>query len=321
MIVAARDAAATIGTAVRSALASSRVAEVLVVDDASADGTAEAARRAASGDARLRVLRLARNGGPAAARNRAIAETRAPLIAVLDADDAFAPDRFRHLPAEGWDLWADDVAFRADPAALERAPAPPPAAPQPLDLAAFVNGNVSRPGRVRGELGFLKPLIRRDFLVRHGLLYDESLRLGEDYVLYARALAAGARFVVQPSPGYVALLRATSLSAVHRTQDLLALVRADAALLALARTARERRALRRHARSVRARHAHRECLDIRRGSGRAAALAHLLVRPRAVVPVLRGVVGDKLLAPPAAPDTLFAQVPRLARASRAGAAT
>jgi glycosyltransferase involved in cell wall biosynthesis len=56
--------------------------EVLVVDDGSGDDTAARAEAHPG----VRVIRQA-NAGPSAARNRAIAETQAGLIAFLDADD------------------------------------------------------------------------------------------------------------------------------------------------------------------------------------------------------------------------------------------
>jgi glycosyltransferase involved in cell wall biosynthesis len=60
--------------------------EVLVVDDASTDGTAAIAESVARADSRVRVLRLSENGGPARARNLAIRASRAPLLLFADSD-------------------------------------------------------------------------------------------------------------------------------------------------------------------------------------------------------------------------------------------
>lgn len=65
--------------------------EVLVVDDASTEDIEAVV--AGFGDPRLRWLRQARNGGVARARNRGIAEARGALVAFLDSDDEWAPDK------------------------------------------------------------------------------------------------------------------------------------------------------------------------------------------------------------------------------------
>ena len=97
VIIAAKDAAATIQRAIRSALREPQVAEVVVVDDGSTDGTAQKSREADDGSGRLKVHRLDRNRGPAFARNHAISNSAAPLIAILDADDFFLKGRFDGL--------------------------------------------------------------------------------------------------------------------------------------------------------------------------------------------------------------------------------
>jgi len=56
-------------------------AELIVVDDASTDGTADVAREAGAC-----VLRLARNGGPGAARNHGVAHAGGDVILFVDAD-------------------------------------------------------------------------------------------------------------------------------------------------------------------------------------------------------------------------------------------
>jgi glycosyltransferase involved in cell wall biosynthesis len=80
-----------VGIAIRSALAQTHPAqEVLVVDDGSTDGTAEALA-AAFGD-RIRVLRK-ENGGVSSARNHGMAAARGAYIALLDSDDEWLPDK------------------------------------------------------------------------------------------------------------------------------------------------------------------------------------------------------------------------------------
>ena len=93
VVIPAYNAAAWVGQTVASALAQThRPLEVVVVDDGSTDGTADAALAAAGGDPRLRVMRQ-ENRGCAAARNRGIREARGDLIAPLDADDLWHPEK------------------------------------------------------------------------------------------------------------------------------------------------------------------------------------------------------------------------------------
>src|SRR5262245_1201511 len=93
VIVAAHNAQGTIHQAVRSALEQEHVCEVIVVDDASRDGTAAEARLADDGSGRLAVIPLSENGGPSRARNIALVRSAAPYICVLDSDDYFLPGR------------------------------------------------------------------------------------------------------------------------------------------------------------------------------------------------------------------------------------
>ncbi len=257
VIIAAWNRSDTIERAILSALAEPEVRHVIVVDDGSSDDTAARARQCGAKDGRVIVEQLSSNLGPAAARNVALKISTAPWVAVLDGDDFFLPGRIRRLlaKADGWDFVADDLLQIHEDRFGNETPTPILSdrhfEPWSLSLEQFVLGNVTRYGIVRKELGFLKPLIRRSFLDHHHLRYDEALRLGEDYALYARALALRARFLVVPARGYASVVRADSISARHDKRDLERLRDSDLELtVSRILTPRERRALKKHYSSV-----------------------------------------------------------------------
>jgi succinoglycan biosynthesis protein ExoU len=284
VIIAVRNNAGTIARAVRSALSAPEVNRVIVVDDQSTDETVSVIS-ALIGEfgMRLHLERMERNVGPAAARNRALALSDAPWIAILDGDDYFAPDRFRGLlsASDGADLVADDL-LQVKEGAEEPSDGSPLLGldlPIALDLATFVAGNISQAGRLRKEYGFLKPMMRRVFLDRHGLRYDEELRLGEDFALYARALAAGAAFRVIPSATYVSVVRAGSLSGNHTKRDLERLRDSDKSLLRLPTlTPDESRLIRLHYESIDARVQWLNVIDAVKARNISAFLAPFLIR-------------------------------------------
>lgn len=72
--------------------------EVVIGDDASTDATAAVAAAWAP-RLPIKVVTCVRNGGPAAARNAAIAASTSELIAILDADDLILPDHLAALLA------------------------------------------------------------------------------------------------------------------------------------------------------------------------------------------------------------------------------
>jgi succinoglycan biosynthesis protein ExoU len=225
VIIPLYNAEKTIARAVSSALAEPEVVEVVVVDDVSSDGSVAAARACDDGSGRLKVLTQDVNQGPSAARNWAILESRAPWIALLDSDDFFLSGRMAGLleHADGKDFVADDM-WQVDEGAPEGDRrillGDDAGLPRDISFLDFVLSNVSRSSRERGELGFIKPIMRRAFLEEQGISYREDMRLGEDYELYARSLAAGGRMVLVPAQGYVSVVRTDSLSGLHSEQDL-----------------------------------------------------------------------------------------------------
>jgi glycosyltransferase involved in cell wall biosynthesis len=93
VIVPAYNSAPFIEATLRSALDQTfRDLELIVVDDGSTDSTSDLVRRVAATDERV-VLIQQENRGLAAARNRGIGIARGRLIAFLDNDDLWLPEK------------------------------------------------------------------------------------------------------------------------------------------------------------------------------------------------------------------------------------
>src|SRR5438477_11093871 len=65
--------------------------EVIVVDDASTDDSAEVAEKFAADDGRVRVIRLEKNGRQVAAVNLALSKASGEFVVRLDADHLLTP--------------------------------------------------------------------------------------------------------------------------------------------------------------------------------------------------------------------------------------
>ncbi len=96
VIIPARNAVDFIGATLDSLTAQSADFEAVVIDDGSTDATADVVNEQTARDPRIRMI-----PGPAtgvsAARNAGLAETTAPFVLFLDADDLLTPDALDRL--------------------------------------------------------------------------------------------------------------------------------------------------------------------------------------------------------------------------------
>jgi hypothetical protein len=188
VVIPAYNAAGTIRSAVASTLRQTvPVLEVIVVDDGSADATAEVVTSIA--DSRVRLVSRP-NGGPAAARNAGVAAARGDWVAFLDADDLWLPRYVQSAtaalsaaPNPGF-AYTDAYVFDSGRGKVKVGSASDALVPPPPDRAAF-----------------LAALLRRNFVFTSAAVpaavlaavsgYDEALRLSEEYDLWLRILVAG----------------------------------------------------------------------------------------------------------------------------------
>jgi len=205
--------------AVASALHQDVSLEVIIVDDASTDGTADLAHRLAANDARVKVIELPVNLGPAGARNAALDAARGRWFCILDADDLLHPDRLKtliaHAEAEDADLIADDLIVFDDlnakrPTRFLQHHAP--GTSEWMTLSKYLRS--TRMLSNKPNLGYLKPIIRLSRLRHAGIRYSEQLRIGEDDHFVLSMLLAGFRYRILALPSYYYRKHSSSIS--HR---------------------------------------------------------------------------------------------------------
>jgi succinoglycan biosynthesis protein ExoO len=205
VLVPAYNSAATLPRAVHSVLRQDLDdLELLIVDDGSRDDASRVACELAAADPRVRVITLPCNHGKPFAMNTGIAAARGRWIAVLDADDWYAPDRLSTLIESAEhrqvDLVADNQYLYDDGAArVVRTAFPAQDSGRLLDKAAFIAGSDPYSDF---DYGMLKPIVRSDFIRVTGLAYHENAKLSEDFLYMLEFLAAGGRAWLTGRPMY-----------------------------------------------------------------------------------------------------------------------
>lgn len=192
-VICARNAAATIARAVRSAVVQG--GPVIVVDDGSSDATAMLAHQA-GGDA-VSVVRPAASRTLGHARNVGLAAVTTPWLQWLDADDEVQPGRAAYLrdraAGEGWDgVWdAAELFDGASGRRLHALPMPPFMAHPAAAVRLFERNHVPGPAW---------PLLRT--AAARSLGYDDALPTADDLDFLLRGVCAGRRWGFVTEAGY-----------------------------------------------------------------------------------------------------------------------
>jgi succinoglycan biosynthesis protein ExoO len=253
--------------------------ELIMVDDASSDASVDFAEELARYDRRIRVVQFKINRGPAAARNTGIEASAGQWLAMFDSDDLMLPERLDTLcgraEADGAAIVADNQLHFMDGGGKSKHFLPRHTPRRWIGFAEFINSN--RLYSRTADLGYLKPFIHAETLKRLGVMYDERLRIGEDYHFLARLLAGGLSIRLEPRPLYLYRRHTQSISYRLCRDDILRLIAADDGLAGalVPSSAAAARALLRRRRSLETMLRYDDIVtSIKAGSyGRASALA------------------------------------------------
>lgn len=226
-----------------SLLTSQRPAlEVMVVNDASTDGTKAIVEAMATRDARVRPVHLAANAGVHAARARGLACARGRFIGFVDADDWVDPGMFARLSDTAANEAADIVICGATCAHAPGELTEPKVAF--VGRTVFTDGLVERFARLEFGSGVLwNKLFAREVIMPAALLpLERAVDAAEDYIVNFGAFATARRVVTLPeSLYYYRLDPASATRRVGRAASFCRTVRAY--VVCLEAHARDRREL------------------------------------------------------------------------------
>lgn len=226
-VMPAYNAEKTIGAAVRSVLGQTfSDLELVVCNDASTDKTVEIL--ASIDDPRLKVVHNPKNMGEGATRDHAIRSAVAPWIAVIDADDVWAPSRLQRLLKHAGDescMVFDDLMICHD---VNGTLVPW----RPLRGTGAFGGRrgeavgLTIEDYIRAERLLIKPLIPAAAIRENGLKHSDK-RFGADSEFFIRLMGQGigARYV--PEPLYWYRIAPGSMTAVARNPALMRLCLED----------------------------------------------------------------------------------------------
>jgi len=150
--------------------------EIIVVEDGSEDGTRDVLQQFGS---RIRVLSHHKNRGVSAARNTGILASSSPLVAFLDSDDHWLPEKL-NAQIEFFRAHPEAVACQTEEIWVRRG-----RRVNPMKKHAKPSGEIFVPSL---KLCLVSPsavMLRRQVLDEVGL-FDESLPACEDYDLWLR---------------------------------------------------------------------------------------------------------------------------------------
>jgi glycosyltransferase involved in cell wall biosynthesis len=214
VVAAFNSGATTLPRCVGSLLGQThRNIEVIVVNDASTDGTSRILGDLAARDNRVRVENLEQNVGVHAARRVGVRASRGDFIGFADDDDWMTPGMHAHLLQEAQHTGADIVICGADCVSEDGSPLPPKVS-FPV-RRVFEDDLLGRFCRLEFGSGLQWNKLYRAPLIRRYSELELSRRFGdgpEDYIVNVGCFASARRVVTVPERHYFFSIRSQSTS-------------------------------------------------------------------------------------------------------------
>ena len=192
VLIAAYRARETVADAVRSVLEQTRPpTEIIVVDDASHDGTEVALEPYRDC---ITFIARERNGGEGAAKNTALRAASTEFVVILDADDIFLPERLEALTAlavarPDLDILTSDAYLVHEGRQLRRA----------YEQGFRFEVDDQRRGILERNFILGHTAVRRSRMLAAGG-FDETIKRTTDWDLWLRMIFAGSRAGMVDAP-------------------------------------------------------------------------------------------------------------------------
>lgn len=208
IVIAAFEAAKTIGAAIRSVIAEAPSPfEIVVCDDGSSDDLPRALFEFGE---KVRLLRI-EHGGEARAKNAAIEAATGDFVAIIDADDRFLPGRLAAvqrvlIERPDLDLVTTDAVIELNGRVVGR---------------AYNTGNIFEVKSQRGVIldhnfVFGQVVVRRETMLRLGG-FDPEIKYTTDWECWIRLILDGGRVGCIDAPLGVYVMHESSMSASRQS--------------------------------------------------------------------------------------------------------
>ena len=165
--------------------------EFIIINDGSADNTAEILNKYAQQDSRIRIVSNETNKGLIYSLNRGLNEAKGKYIARMDDDDVALPTRFEKQYAfmEKNKDYAVVGSWVADPNNNQKWSFHDETSPEMIKLFLYLN---------RVPISHPASFLRRDFLNKHNIRYNYIYKSAEDRKFWLDILDAGGKITNIP---------------------------------------------------------------------------------------------------------------------------